>query len=805
MKISYNWLKDYLDVDLTPSEVAEILTLAGLEVEEIHQKGSDLRGVVVGEVLETRKHPNADRLTVCSVDLGNETVQIVCGAPNVSTGQKVAVATVGTTLPLTLDDGSNLLIRASKIRGEVSHGMICAEDELGLGSDHSGILVLDQNAQIGTPIKDVISVEIDHVFEIGLTPNRPDASCHLGVARDLAAVLNKPLKKPYSSTSKYKSGALDELIKVRIEASEKCHRYVGVMIRNVTIAPSPDWLKNRLTNIGLRPINNVVDATNFVLHELGQPLHAFDYDHIAGKQIIVKTFPKDVNFTTLDEHERAIPSGALFICDAERPVALAGIMGGLNSEISEHTKTVFLESAYFEPVGVRKTSRELSLQTDSSYRFERGVDPNITAIAAHRCASLIAELTGGEVLETYIDVHPKVTEPRHIPLRLSRLNRIVGMEFTLNQAVSTLKALEFDVRKNGGDIIDCIVPTFRPDITEEIDLIEEIVRIYDYNRIPNPEYIKFSRPESLPFSESFQERVREILVNSGYREIYASSLLPEAVAEQFADRDKLVFTLNPISRDTAVLRPSLIPGFIRSAAFNFNRDAKGVSFFEIGNVFQTVPGQGTYHDGVFEETRLLFGGGGTLYNKSWNRNAIEFDIFEVKATLERLFRDLRIWDQVREEITSGDKIHYYFGDVPIGEIQFIPGDQKKLFDTTQPLFCAEVSLTTIQSICEQVPPVTYQSVPKYPAIEFDLAVVVPSDVSAGLISSSIRKHAQPLLKSLSIFDLFEGKSIGEGNKSIAFRLIFQDDSKTLTIKDVDSIIGKVMRHLEKDFQAKLRS
>lgn len=804
MKISYNWLRDYLEFDQTPDEVADILTLTGLEVEEVVRIGSRLDGVVVGKVITCEKHPNADKLSVCTVQTGSETVQIVCGAPNVAAGQTVAVATVGTELPLQLPDGSNLIIRKSKIRGEVSEGMICAEDELGLGDDHSGIMVLDDHHAAGTPIGEVISTNVDYVFEIGLTPNRPDATCHLGVARDLAAVLNRNLKKPFKSTASHPTNDLDANIAVEIADSDKCHRYVGILIRNVTVKESPEWLQNRLRAIGLRPINNIVDATNFVLHELGQPLHAFDFDLLKSGRIVVQSFDNPVKFTTLDEQEREIPANSLFICDGDMPVALAGIMGGMNSEISNDTRNVFLESAYFEPVGVRKTSRAVGLQTDSSYRFERGIDPNITYAAARRCAEIIADLSGGTVENGHIDVHPIVTEPKQIDLRLSRLNKIIGMEFTQNQAVSILKSLEFDVKKNGGDVLECVIPTFRPDVTTEIDLIEEVARIFDYNKIPNPEYIKFSRPEALSFRENFQERVRQLAAGLGFREIYANSLLPVQVAELFADPSDLIHTLNPISKDTAVMRPSLIPGFIRAAAYNFNRDANGVAFFEIGNVF-TRSESGTYHKGVREETHILLGTGGKHTEQNWNRKEISYSVFDVKGAIDRLLSDLRVLEAVSTERVSDQKLIYKIGNDTIGELLVLPGNQKKVFDTNEALYCAELSLTRLQQAAENLEALKYSPVPRFPGVEFDLAMVVGSDVNAGDMIQIIRQSGGSMLKSISIFDLFEGKSIGTDKKSIAFRLKFVDESKTLTIKDVDSIIGKTVKRLEKQFGAQLRS
>jgi phenylalanyl-tRNA synthetase beta chain len=803
MKISYNWLKDYLQFEQTPEEVAEILTLTGLEVEEISQIGAKLDGVVVGEVLTAIQHPNADRLRICTVNTGNAVHQIVCGAPNVAVGQKVPVATIGTILPITLPDGTLLEIKKSKIRGEVSEGMICAEDELGLGDGHDGIMVLDDALIAGTPFSQVFDTNVDFVFEIGLTPNRPDASCHLGVARDLAAVLNKHLKKPFSATSADTKGGLKEFIDIQILNADKCHRYVGMLIRGVTIKASPKWLQGRLKAIGLRPINNVVDATNFVLHELGQPLHAFDYNLLAGKKIEVKSFDSPITFKTLDGTERNVPAGSLFICDGLKPVAIAGIMGGMNSEINEQTTDVLLESAYFDPVCVRKTSKQLALQTDSSYRFERGIDPNITYAAAKRCAALIADISGGTVFESHADVHPVITSPREIVLRLSRLNKLVGMEFRMNQAVSVLRSLEFEVRKVSEDDLLCTVPTFRPDVTEEIDLIEEVIRIFDYNKIPNPDYIQIPRPEILPFSERFLTRVKQLVTHLGFREIYANSLLPEAVALAFAHQDELIPTLNPISKDTAVLRPVLIPGLLRAAAFNFNRGAKSVQFFETGNVFVRAA-QGTYHEGIFEDTHIMIGMGGLRQESYWNRTEASYTLHDLKSVVQSLFQNLRIAELVTQSIQDDGSIAYSHKKEIIGTLAQVSHTQAVSFDLSIPVYAAEFSLNKLQALAESLSPLVFKTVPKFPGIDFDLALLVDASVASGDIEQEIRKYAGAQLVDLGVFDVFEGKSIPQGKKSLGFRMRFQDESRTLTIKDVDAIITRVVKRLEKQFEARLR-
>lgn len=802
MKISYTWLKDYLQFDQSPQEVAEILTLTGLEVEEITQIGSSLSGVVVGEVLTAIPHPNADRLRICTVNTGSSVHQIVCGAPNVAAGQKVPVATVGSVLPVILPDGSQLEIKKSKIRGEISEGMICAEDELGIGDNHDGIMVLDASLTAGTPIAQVLNLEVDYVFEIGLTPNRPDASCHLGVARDLAAVLNKHLKKPFQATSAANGDGLREQIDIQINDTDKCHRYVGMLICNVTVQPSPKWLQSRLKAIGLRPINNVVDATNYVLHELGQPLHAFDYRLLAGKKIVVQSFGSEVKFNTLDGTERGVPAGSLFICDAEKPVAIAGVMGGLNSEINADTTDVLLESAYFDPISVRKTAKQLSLQTDSSYRFERGIDPNITYAAARRCAEIIADIAGGTIHAGHADIHPVQTVPREVTLRLSRLNKIVGMDFRFNQAVSVLRSLEFEVRKGSEDELMCTVPTFRPDVREEIDLIEEIIRIYDYNKIPNPDYIQIPRPEMLPFTERFHTRVKQIATHLGFREIYANSLLPEAVALLFASKDDLITTLNPISKDTAVMRPALVPGLLRAAAYNFNRGAKSVQFFEVGNVFSRQD-PGTFHPGIGEQTHVMLGLGGLRQEGFWNRTESVYTLHDLKSMVQVLLQQLRLHDQITEKAEES-MITYWIGSEKIGTLGAISANQGQAFDVHTSLYVAEFSLTKLEHLASTLQPLLFKPIPKFPGIDFDLALLIDQLVPSASLEDEIRKYAGRELVSLGVFDVFEGKSVPDGQKSLGFRLRFQDDSRTLTIKDVDTIISRIVKRLEKQFEARLR-
>lgn len=800
MKISYNWLKDYIDLDLTAEQVADILTLTGLEVEDIEHVGSSFKGIIVGEVLAVRPHENADRLTVCTVNAGTETdLQIICGAPNVQAGQKVPVAMVGSVLPIKLDDGSNLVIKKAKIRGVASEGMICAEDELGIGDDHSGIMVLDPEIKPGTPFSDIQNSYEDYIFEIGLTPNRPDASCHIGVARDLAAVTGQTLKLPAGIEDKF-DATLNDRISVRIENPDKCYRYVGMMVENVKIGPSPDWLQNRLRAIGLRPINNVVDVTNYVMYEFGQPLHAFDYETIAGNTVVVKDYERDTPFTTLDDVERKVPSGSVFICDGEKPVAIGGVMGGVNSEIADTTSTVFIESANFNPVSVRKTSKALSLQTDSSYRFERGVDPNITRIAAARCAALIAETAGGTIVQGATDVYPKVIEPLKVNLRPAFLKRILGTEIEINSVMSILARLGFEPESNGA-VIECRVPTFRPDVTLEIDLVEEVARIYNYNNIPTTGRIAFSKPSLLPREETFQALLRDTAKAMGFQEIYTNSLLPDHVAGMMPGSDNLLSTLNPISKDQSLLRPSLAYGFLKTVAYNFNRLIDGVRLFELGNVFSKTE-NGTYHKGIQEEAILMLGVAGQRCREHWSATASDYTVHDVKSAFDAIARKLRL--RFEQEVT-GNRINYHCSGTRVGHIVIEKTADLKKMDINRPVFYGELFVAVLQNLYYNNEALTYKAVPKYPPFDFDFAVIVRNDVAAGDLEKVTRIEAGSLLSSLNVFDIFEGNPLQDNEKSVAFRLRFIDDDKTLTIKDVQPIIEKILGKLKKQYNAVLRS
>lgn len=814
MNISVNWLRDYINTDLSDTEIADKLTLTGLEVEEINATGSAFEGVVVGEILKVSEHPNADKLRLCKVDTGSEQVQIVCGAPNVAAGQKVAVATVGTTLPVELDNGKPLIIKKSKIRGEHSFGMICAVDELGIGQDHSGIMVLDDGLRPGTPFSEVVKPTRDTVLEIGLTPNRPDAACHVGTARDLAAVTGQSLHHP-GEQARQKFPDLktvaeqQDSIKVSIIDDARCGRYVGLVMRGLTIGESPAWVQQRLTAIGLRPRNAVVDATNYVLHELGQPLHAFDLHQLSGPEIQVKSFKEEISFITLDETERKVPAGSLFICDAEKPVALAGIMGGHNSEISDNSSDILIESAWFDPVSIRKTSKKLALQTDSSFRFERGVDPTLQLNAALRCAGLIQQWCGGEIEQPVVDNQARSYEAPEVALRPERANKIMGTTLNAGHMEQILDRLGFAPRQEEGRLV-CKVPGFRPDVSSEIDLIEEVARIYDYNNIPTTGRISFARPPELPFFEHFLNQVRQSCTRLGLMEFYTNSLLPKWVMEQDDAAQNLIPTLNPISRDQAVMRPSLEWGFAKSAAYNFNRKVPGLRAFEIGRVFRKsdhAQADGSnWIKGIAERRHLLIGVAGIKHAQHWTTPETRYGIHDLKALLDGFFTQLRLTDSIEYQYEHEQhKIIIMAGKQLLGSARLVDSSVARKMELEQEAYIAELDLDTLQHLVSKLSTVSYVPVAKYPAFEYDIALIVDKKVAAADLQTCILEKGGKQLVNIQIFDVFEGKPLETAQKSIAFRLIFQHPERTLSISDVEPKVNKITKGLKQKYDAVLRA
>lgn len=828
MDISYRWLQRYVHLDESPEALAERLTMAGLEVDGVAPIGSDLDGVVVGEVLEVRTHPNADRLVLCDVDTGaEEPAQIACGAPNVAAGQKVPVATVGTTLyqqnPDKPDERQALTIEKREIRGETSRGMICAEDELGLSDDHGGIMVLDPDATVGQPFADYLDARdiqpSDATIDIDLTPNRPDAASHIGVARDVAAIMDRTLCKPEVDLPE-EGGTAAEQVSVDIHDPDGCERYIAMIVRDVEVKESPLWLKRRLTAVGLRPRNNVVDITNYVLHEVGQPLHAFDLDTLAGPEIIVRSTEGEETFTTLDDTERTLPPGTLMICDAEQPVAVAGVMGGADSEVTGDTTNVLIESAYFDPSTIRKTAKALSLQTDSSYRFERGVDHDGQRWAAARAAELIAELGGGTIVPGCVDAHPNPPEPRTATLRLSRLTSLLGVELSAETATKHLEAVGFKVEQDGDDL-NCVIPTWRPDVSIEEDLAEEVARLYGYDAIPEPERVPIPNvtPGRRPV-ETLRETVRTLLEGQGFREIYTNSMLRTNRAEQFAvapgqdEPVSVVETRNPISQEMAALRPRLLPGALEVMQFNRNHGQKALRLFETGHVFRKADGEDTPVDGFAEHEALLIAMTGPHAPSGWDTDSRPADYFDLKGIVEMLLADLHLDNvQMTSHDASSDtngrvpatihRLDISVGDRFIGTVAQVSPDIAEDLDLDDDVFVAELNLDALLDVAAPNARRVYEPVSRFPVVDRDLAVVVAEAQPVGPLVDAIREAGAPLLQEIGVFDIYTGENVGSEQKSVAFTLTF-GANRTLTDAEVDTKIDAAVKALARSFGAELR-
>ena len=845
MNISHSWLKEYVEHDLTPEALGEALTLTGLELEGIEHLGTALDGVVVGHVRRVRPHPNADRLTLCDVDLGDGApVQIACGAPNVAEGQKVPVATVGTTLLLPdRNDPTRrvpVTIKKAKLRGETSNGMICSEDELGLSDDHSGILVLEADAAPGTPFADYLAARsipaADAVLDLVITPNRPDATSHLGVARDVAAKQDLPLLVPEVALPE-PGGEAAEAVTVEIDCPEACRRYVALVVRGVRVGESPAWLKQRLTAVGLRPRNNVVDVTNYVMYECGQPLHAFDLAQIAGAKILVRQAAGGERFTTLDSKEHTLPEGAVMIADAERDVAIGGIMGGENSEVTDATTDVLIESAWFDPSITRQTARALGMMTDASYRFERGVDADGQVWAAARAAQLIAELGGGRVASGMVDAHPAPPEPRTLTLRLARIERILGVAVPEQDTVRILTALGFEVEEE--EPLDVIaeqlmegrtpetvavepvlrvrVPTYRPDVEREIDLIEEVARIYGFDRIPAPTHtpLPSQTPRGRP-EAALELRLRTLMVGRGYREIYTNSLLRTDEAERFnlaalagPAHGPVVETLNPISLEMAALRPSLLPGALRVMQFNANHGQEALRFFELGHVFHRTDRGDVPVPGYAEHEALLVALSGPATPRAWDHSPRTADLFDLKGDVEALLERLGVPAVRLEPVyeatpATAHHLAVHAGGVPVGVLARLSDAMADAYDLKAPAFFAELNWSVLARLAAPHLLQTYTPVSRFPVVDRDLAVVVRRDEAVGPMLATIRQAGAPLLREADVFDLYEGEHIEEGRKSIAFALRFGAE-RTLTDEEVNDAVAAILRRLQAAHGAILRS
>ncbi len=808
MKISYNWLKQFIKIDWTPEQTSELLTDLGLEVEGIDTYQSvkgGLEGVVVGEVLTCVKHPNADKLKLTTVNIGEDTpLQIVCGAPNVAAGQKVAVATIGTTLYT--EEGELWTIKKGKIRGEVSHGMICAEDELGLGHSHDGIMVLDKTIKVGTLASDVFDIENDHIFEIGLTPNRADAMSHLGTARDLkAGLVQKDINLELITPSVSAFHTENRTLKVDIDVVNKdlAPRYCGVTISGLKVKASPDWLQHRLKAIGLSPINNIVDATNYVLHDLGQPLHAFDAVKISGHKIKVKTVKAGTKFTTLDGIERELHEDDLMICDGEKPMCIAGVFGGIDSGVTESTTSIFLESAYFNPVSIRKTAKRHALNTDASFRFERGIDPNITEYALKRAALLIQELAGGEITSDLIDVYPNKIEDFQVRLSFDNAKKLIGEEIPRETIKGILTSLDIKVNNVTEAGLGLTVPAYRNDVQREADIIEEILRVYGYNNIKITEKLNASISKTSRFEDhKVQNIIGNQLASQGYYEILSNSLTTPnyiALSEQLKEEHNISM-LNPLSSDLSVLRQSLLFSGLEALKYNINRKRGHLKFFEFGKTYHN------YSDSRKELKHLTLFATGNKTQENWHSSSTKSDFFFMKGSVLSLLERLGISgfqeSPIKNDLFS-EGLSLSLGKFKLVDFGLVKKTVLKHFDISQDVLCADFNWDNILDLVKRNK-ITFKDIPKYPEVRRDFALLLDETVTFEAIYKMAKQSEKQLLKRVNLFDVYQGKNLPKGKKSYAVSFTLQDENKTLTDKQIDKIMRKLQTSFEKQLGAELR-
>lgn len=808
MKISYNWLKQFIKIDWNAEKTGELLTDLGLEVEGIETYQSikgGLEGIVVGEVLTCIPHPNADRLKLTTVSIGEgAAVQIVCGAPNVAAGQKVPVATIGTTLYGA--DGEPWIIKKGKIRGEDSHGMICAEDELGLGESHDGIMVLDADLKVGTLAAKIFKVENDKVFEIGLTPNRADAMSHFGVARDIRAGLLQQdiyvelITPPVSS---FHVDARSLKIDVEIKDKEKAPRYCGVTISGIKVKSSPDWLVHRLKSIGLSPINNIVDATNYVLHELGQPLHAFDAHKIVGNKIEVKTVKAGTKFTTLDGVVRELHEEDLMICDAEKPMCIAGVFGGIDSGVTENTANIFLESAYFDPVSIRKTAKRHNLNTDASFRFERGIDPNLCEYALKRAALLIKEIAGGEISSDIVDAYPNKIKDYEIRMSFDNAKKLIGEEIPKETIKSILTSLDIKINNVTETGLGLTVPAYRNDVQREADIIEEILRVYGYNNIATTEKLNASISNSSRFEDyKLQNIIGNQLASQGFFEIMANSLTSPKYIELSEELNEAhsVKIINPLSTDLEVMRQSLLFSGLEAVEHNINRRRNDLKLFEFGK---------TYHQ--YAETREEFKHlslfvTGNKTEERWNSSTSPSDFFFLKGTIEAILQRLGLTRLKSEPVQSdvfNEGMTFSIGKKKLVDFGLVKKSILKHFGISQNVLFADFNWDNVLDMAQHNK-IKFAAIPKYPEVRRDFALLLDNKVNFEDIHTIAKQTEKQLLKSINLFDVYEGKNLPEGKKSYAVSFTLQDEHKTLTDKQIDKIMAKLQSNFETKLGAELR-
>ncbi len=798
MKISYSWLKQFIQAAKSPEEISLILTNIGLEVESLEKVqavAGGLEGLVIGEVLSCVPHPNADRLRVTQVEVGGETpLQIVCGAPNVDAGQKVVVAVVGTTVYPSA--GEPFKINKSKIRGEVSEGMICAEDEIGLGTGHEGILVLPSDTVVGMTAKTYFRLEDDYVFEIGLTPNRADAASHWGVARDLAAYLRISAQLPDVSGFKVANESLN--IPVSVKAGEACPRYSSVTISGVEVKDSPDWLKEKLQVIGIRPINNIVDVTNFVLHELGQPLHAFDADEIKGGQVHVQLAQEGSVFTTLDDVERHLSAEDLMICNAEEPMCIAGVFGGKQSGITPKTTRIFLESAFFNAVSVRKTSKRHGLKTDASFRFERGTDPEMTVYALKRAALLIQQVAGGEVSSALADVYPTPVEPAVVDVSYQGICRLIGQEIATQEIEEIIVALGMEVLNKDAQGMQLRIPAYKVDVTRECDVVEEVLRIYGYDRIAIPSKVNASLAySSKPGKEYVQNQVADMLVANGFYEILCNSLTRASLSK---NKEEAVQLLNPLSSDLNVMRQTLIQPALEAVAYNQKRKSADLKFFEFGKTYHLIDNK------YVERPRLLILSTGEQHSLQWNHVSGGTTFYHLKAVVDAVLNRLGIVSFQSSELRNEDFAYgltYGRGEKTLVSFGLATKADCLAADVEKEVFYADFDWELMLDAVKKLR-VINKEVPKYPSVRRDLSLLVDQSVTFEQLKQIAFKSDKKTIRQVQVFDVYEGNKLPEGKKSYALNFTLQDDDQTLTDKQIDSVMKKIITNLAQSAGAEIR-
>ena len=806
MKISLSWLQQYLKVDLSTDELSELLTDIGLEVEGIHKyetiKGG-LKGIVIGKILTVDKHPDADRLNLTTVDVGTEDpLQIVCGAPNVAIGLNVPVATVGTRL---YDGDESFKIKRSKIRGQISNGMICGPDEIGLGPKTDGIMELPDDAEVGMAGANYFNINEDIVFEIGLTPNRSDAMSHIGVARDLKAVLNSrgdDLKMCMPSIKDFKIDNKDLTIDVKIESESLCPRYSGVSISNITVNESPDWLKHKLLSIGINPINNIVDVTNYVLHETGQPLHAFDTKKILGKEIIVKTLSNDTNFITLDESNRKLSDNDLMICNAKEPMCIAGVFGGLDSGVTKNTNSIFIESAYFDPTSIRKTAKYHKLNTDASFRYERGCDPNITVYALKRAALLIQELCGGVISSDVVDVYPNPIEDFSINFSFNNLNKLIGEELDRNLVKSIIKNLEIKILEENDDTLSLLVPPYRTDVRREVDVIEDILRIYGFNSIKINNKLNASIDSSNGITSfKLKNIISNLLVFNGFNEIMNNSLTKSELynVNTFYKAENNVNILNPLSSDLNILRRTMLFSALETIEYNSNRKNNNLKIFEFGKTYSLA-------DEYIENQHLFLSITGRRLKENWNSSNDQINFFDLKEYVHTILNKLGIFkfnSTLNDNPFYDNYIEYKLKNDIVVSYGSVNNKILKKYKINNATYVADFNWDVLLKIVKGSN-IVYSPVNKFPSVRRDLSLLVDKNISFSELESIAKSIKCNILKDINLFDVYTGDKLPKDKKSYSLSFIFEDNSKTLTDIQIDKIMDKLIKEYKKEVSAEIR-